>query len=68
MDFVIYIEMENKEEEITKRILIKIIKNSFFGNYNPYLPTETTKIGQKDGDKFAVDWACSVQSEREGTK
>lgn len=59
--------MENKEE-IIKKGLLNILKNSFFGNYNPYFPTETTKIGQKDGDKFAVDWACSFQSEREGTK
>lgn len=68
MDFVICMDMKKKEEEIIKKGLLNIIKNSFFGNYNPYLPTETMKIEQKDGDKFAVDWACSVQSERERTK
>ena len=67
MDFVIYTEMENKEEEIKKSILLKIIKNSFFGNYNPY-SAEVLKIKNNDGDKFAVDWACSGQTEREGTK
>lgn len=66
MDFVIYIEMENKEE-IIKKGLLNIIKNSFFGNYNPY-SAEVLKIKNNDGDKFAVDWACSGQTEREGTK
>ena len=60
--------MDKEKEKAIKQGLLQIMRNSFFGNYNPYLPTETTKIGQKDGDKFAVDWACSVQSERDCTK
>lgn len=67
MNFVISIYMKKKEEEIIKKCLLNIIKNSFFGNYNPY-SAEILKIKNNDGDKFAVDWACSVQSEREGTK
>lgn len=66
MDFVISMDMENKEE-IIKKGLLNIIKNSFFGNYNPY-SAEVLKIKNNDGDKFAVDWACSGQTEREGTK
>lgn len=66
MDFVISMDMENKEE-IIKKGLLNIIKNSFFGNYNPY-SAEILKIKNNDGDKFAVDWACSGQTEREGTK
>ena len=66
MDFVICMDMENKEE-IIKKGLLNIIKNSFFGNYNPY-SAEVLKIKNNDGDKFAVDWACSGQTEREGTK
>lgn len=67
MDFVICMGMEKKEEEIIKKGLLNIIKNSFFGNYMPY-SAEILKIKNNDGDKFAVDWACSVQSERERTK
>lgn len=59
--------MEKKEEEIIKKGLLNIIKNSFFGNYNPY-SAEILKIKNNDGDKFAVDWACSGQTEREESK
>ena len=66
MDFVICMGMGNKEE-IIKKGLLNIIKNSFFGNYIPY-SAEVLKIKKDDGDKFAVDWACSGQTEKEGTK
>lgn len=60
--------MDKEKEKAIKQGLLRIMQNSFFGNYNPYSPTETMKIRQKYGDKFAVDWACSGQTEREGTK
>lgn len=59
--------MDKEKEMAIKQGLLQIMRNSFFGNYNPY-SAEVLKIKNNDGDKFAVDWACSVQSERDGTK
>lgn len=59
--------MDKEKEKAIKQGLLQIMRNSFFGNYNPYL-AEVLKIKNNDGDKFAVDWACSGQTEREGTK
>ena len=39
--------MDKEKEKAIKEGLLQIMRNSFFGNYNPYSPTETTKISHK---------------------
>ena len=59
--------MDKEREGAIKQGLLRIMRNSFYGNYKPYQPI-VARERETDGDKFAVDWACSGQTERESTK